>query len=255
MIKPIKESYKALLTWRNLGLLGLCVLIAAMIGPFGTFESQSFLRRLIYWGLVGISSVLIGHGCHEIARHLVPRHRPILTDLLMSALMTVIFTPLLWALTNGVLIHPTENGPVLARLSYHVATITIAICVARRILPGFETVGYFGTSVQEPTAPPRLTRRLSPEFQGPILRLAVRDHFVDVVSAAGIETIRSRFADAIDEMDTVVGHYTHRSHWVARDAIVGSEWKKEKIFLLLTNGDLVPVSRKYRPELEEAGLL
>ncbi|MFD3190696.1 LytTR family DNA-binding domain-containing protein [Sedimentitalea sp. HM32M-2] len=257
MIKAIARSYRPLFTWRTLTILALTSIVAAAAGPFGTYETTPFWLRLLYWTAVVGISVIIGHGCHAVARHLVPAHRPILTDLLMTALMVPLFTPVLWGLSHFLLHRAAGSGPSLYKLFYYVATITAAICVCRRILPGFETVGYFGTQpiTQDVPAPPRLTRRLSPDFEGPILRLTVRDHFVDVVAAAGIETIRLRFADAIDEMDTVIGHCTHRSHWVVQDAIEGSEREKGKIFVRLVNGDRVPVSRKYRPALEEAGLI
>ncbi len=255
MIKAIKESYGSLLTWRTLSILMLCAVVAAVAGPFGTYEARSFPSRLAYWFLIGGFSLLVGHGCHEIARNLIPERRPILTDLFTVGLMTAVFSPPLWLFSHKILIRTTGPSPGLLELSYYVAIVSAGICVARRILPGFEPVGYFNIPAPEPVAPPRLMRRLSPAFQGPVLRLAVRDHFVDVVSAAGVETIRLRFADAIDEMDTVAGHCTHRSHWVVSDAITGSERQKDKIFLRLSNGDLVPVSRKYRPELEAAGLL
>ncbi|MGD9866167.1 MAG: LytTR family DNA-binding domain-containing protein [Pseudodonghicola sp.] len=111
------------------------------------------------------------------------------------------------------------------------------------------------TSEPEPDLPPRLARRLPEDFQGPILRLSSEDHFVDVITAAAVHRLRMRFADAIDEMDTVEGDLTHRSHWVARAAIDGVEREGGRIFIRLVNGDRVPVSRTYRPGLEQAGIL
>ena len=70
-----------------------------------------------------------------------------------------------------------------------------------------------------------------------------------------MSAIRLRFGDAIEEMDPVDGFCTHRSHWVARQAVSGAERERGKIFLRLENGDRVPVSRTYMPDLEEAGLL
>ncbi len=254
MIEAIKESYRALFSWRTLGILGLCIVIGAAAGPFGTLESRSFSSRLLFWALVCGGVALIGNGGHEIARQVFPRHRPILRDLFTVALLTAIVSPLIWVLCYKIL--PPEDGeaPGFARLVYYTAIVSAAICIARRILPGFEPIGYFGTEETQPEQP-RLFRRLPPTFHGPILRLTVRDHFVDVVSAAGVETIRLRFADAIAEMDPVIGHCTHRSHWVAQGAILGSERENGKIFLRLSNGDLVPVSRKYRSDLEEEGLI
>ncbi|MES0825971.1 LytTR family DNA-binding domain-containing protein [Ruegeria sp. SCP11] len=85
--------------------------------------------------------------------------------------------------------------------------------------------------------------------------MTVRDHSVEVVTSEGTITIRSRFTDAIAEMELVSGHCAHRSHWVADDAIVGVERKGGMTFLRLRNNDLVPVSRKYKPMLEQDGIV
>ncbi len=56
-------------------------------------------------------------------------------------------------------------------------------------------------------------------------------------------------------MDGVEGYATHRSHWVAASAIVGSRRDKGRVFLRLSNGSDVPVSRGYQDALKEAGIL
>ena len=68
-------------------------------------------------------------------------------------------------------------------------------------------------------------------------------------------TIRSRFYDAVAEMEPVQGHFTHRSHWVVDRAISGVERQGGKTALRLSNGDLVPVSRTYKPMLEQDGVV
>lgn len=239
----------------NLSILMLVSFLGATMGPFGTYEAHPFLHRLFYWSMVTAASILIGGACNRTSRRHIPQTRPILQDLAMITLTVLCFTPPLWFLTRHLAFRDPSHGPPILTMSYYVAAITLSVCALRRIIPGFEPVGYFDEKPPQQSEGPRLTRRLSPDFQGPILRLSVRDHFVDVISETGIETIRMRFADAIDEMDTVKGHCTHRSHWVAQDAIAGSGREGSKIILTLTNGDQVPVSRKYKPALEEAGML
>ncbi len=240
---------------RSLLILGMCSLLAAAAGPFGTYEAQTFSTRLLYWFLVSAISIVVGGASHGLARKLVDETHPIRTDLVMILIMVVLFTPILWALTHSLLLQGSSAGPTIHRLSYYVAAVTLGICVSRRVLPGFEEIPYFGKAAEEKPEAPRLARRLSPSFEGSIQRLTVRDHLVEVVGTSGSESIRMRFADAIDEMDTVVGHCTHRSHWVARDAIVGVERSAGKVQIKLANGDLVPVSRKYKLELEELGIV
>lgn len=229
--------------------------LAAATGPFGTYESQTFGERFAYWGLVAIISSVMGSVFFKLATQTCGKTRPILCDLALTGMMVLFFSPILWLLTSAFFSSVTRAEDIsFTRLAVYVAVVTACIAVIRRTVPGIETVGYFGTKSEAETLP-RLHRRLPDGFDGSILRLTVRDHFVDVVSTRGTDTIRSRFGDAIDEMDGVEGFCTHRSHWVARHAIVGAQRNGPKINLRLINGDLVPVSRKYRPDLEEAGIL
>ena len=255
MIKLVKEFLKPLTKRFNLLVLALVSFLGATMGPFGTYEAHSILHRIFYWSTVSTGSIVMGSACRRMSRCLVPTASPILQDLAMVALTVLFFTPPLWFLTQHLAFGDQSHEPTILIMSYYVAAITISICALRRILPGFEPIGYFGAKSARQPDGPRLARRLSPDFQGPILRISVRDHFVDVISATGAETIRMRFADAIDEMDTVAGYATHRSHWVAQEAIVASGRDGSKTILTLVNGDQVPVSRKYKSALEQAGVL
>lgn len=233
----------------------ICAVLAAATGPFGTYDSQTFPIRLIYWSLVTSVSVVMGTLCHQAAVAWVGADRPVLVDATLTVLMTVLFTPVLWGLTYAVLFYEGEEGPRLVKLSYYVAAITIGVCLLRRMLPKITAAPVAIDEDPDGQDPPRLLRRLSPDFRGPILRLMARDHLVDVISAAGTETLRLRFADAVDEMDPVLGYCTHRSHWVSAAAIAGVERTGARITLRMVNGDMVPVSRKYAPDLEAAGVI
>jgi hypothetical protein len=255
MIQKIKNSYAALLTRRTLIIWVVVSVWAAAAGPFGTYDTQNFWLRLAFWTAVIVCSSLLGHLCHRAAKKLLPRQGPIPIDLLTVALMTATFTPILKGLTDYLyLSNPNAGGPTLIELSQYVAIITLGICVFRRVLPGFETVGYFDREQSENKSTPRLARRLPEDFDPTIVRLSVRDHFVEVVNMTETCTLRMRFIDAIGEMDPVIGFCTHRSHWVAKSAVACVERCQGRIQLRLINGDLVPVSRKYKPDVEAAGI-
>ncbi len=102
---------------------------------------------------------------------------------------------------------------------------------------------------------PRVAKRQPESCAGRVYRLTVRDQSVEVVTSEGTITIRSRFTHAIAEMKLVSGHCARRSHWVADDTIVGVERKGGTTFLRLQNNDLVLVSRKYKPMLEQDGIV
>ena len=241
--------------------LGSC--LTAMAGPFGTYASMGFGARLVFWGVVIVSSTLVAQMLRQLSERLVPAGQPWRQDGLMVLLMSLVFTPVVW-LTELAVLSPSGRmpPPVLTIMSY-VASISLVICVMRRVVRhsltgALEETAELPTQEAAPDAPgaePRLMRRLPGSFGGRIIRLNVNDHRVMVVTTEGEYAIRLRFGDAIEEMDPVDGFCTHRSHWVARQAVSGAERERGKIFLRLENGDRVPVSRTYMPDLEEAGLL
>ena len=66
---------------------------------------------------------------------------------------------------------------------------------------------------------------------------------------------RGAAQDAVNEMEPVEGFCTHRSHWVTRAAVKRVERQGNRLYAALINGEMIPVSRKYRENLENAGLI
>ena len=258
MDRPLKDVLHPLLTRTTLSVALLCAVLAAASGPFGTSETTSFWLRLGFWLAATISSTMIGNTAYRMIEVRLGADRPFQVDLAMILVMPILFTPLLWVLSRSFLLTEGRVGPDMGALASYIAMVTAVVCALRRVLPGTGAVGYFGADDTGDVADgvkPRLNRRLPDGFEGTILRLTVRDHFVDVITSTRTITLRMRFADAVDEMEPVPGHCTHRSHWVVTQAITGAQRVNGKLWLRLPNDDLVPVSRKYRPELEEAGLI
>lgn len=250
MIDAVRLGAGKALSLFNLQVCAVLTLVAAVAGPFGTYDLGGLGTRLLFWlDVVAISSIL-GHISTELGRKICSNDRPFLADAVMVGLMTVTFTPILWWLIGLFFGRP---GLPLPRAAVYVALITAAVAAFRRIVPGLAERPYFWR--QRPPEPPRLARRLPEGFEGEVLRITVRDHFVDIVTTSGVHSLRLRFADAVEETEPLEGFCTHRSHWVARRAIAGVEREDGRVSLRLTNGDLVPVSRSFRPTLEQAGLV
>lgn len=248
--------------------------LAAAAGPFGTYASHSFGQRLVFWGIVIFVSTLFGMTLRYLAERIVPADYPLGRDGLLVVLMSLVFTPFVWLLAVQMSPTPGTGTPNYGRTMVFVGLISVAVCMARRVIehnfgPAAQLPAEAGAKPvpERPADPvaatepgsepdlPRLRRRLPSDFDGNIIRLNVKDHQVNVVTTEGDYALRLRFGDAVDEMDPVDGFCTHRSHWVARRAVSGAERERGKTFLRLVNGDRVPVSRTYMPELEEAGLL
>ncbi len=220
-------------------------LLAYSFAPFRD-AALSFPQRLVFWTGVMVLAIGVTGVVGHLLRNRLHHYALLTRDIVFSALILVLFAPALWVLAGLVFWCGGQNAPGLtAVLPYGGLFATGLLLVRRREDPK-------GQPVRQPA---RLCRRLPQEFDGQIYRLTSRDHLVDVVTSEGVFTIRSRFTDAIAEMEPEPGFCAHRSHWVATGAIAGVEKQGSKTHLRLHNGDLVPVSRKYAPELEAAGLL
>lgn len=249
----------------------LLTVTAAVMGPFNTLTLMEPAPRILYWGVLiflarAISTLLVLF----IAR-IVPDRRSWGFDGLHILAMTVVFSPVVDLWTRLMLSHRGQHLPHFLRICLFVALISAVVHTSKRVMradnPGFlrQEDGALRTSVAleqaEMDSPvqtepgPRLMRRLPDNAVGPVLRLSARDHFVEVVLPEATHSLRMRFTDAIHEMDGIEGYCAHRSHWVVRSAIVGIERDRSRIFLRLCNGDQVPVSRTYRPRLEQAGIV
>ncbi|MCG7518717.1 LytTR family DNA-binding domain-containing protein [Ruegeria sp. Ofav3-42] len=220
-------------------------MLAYTFPPFMVSELPFVLRLLFWIGVMAIaltSTWMSRKLFHETQAGLKVPAR----DLMFALLVLVLFIPSLWALAWLLFSFGGYTAPGIPRVVGYSTLFTAGLILMRQVEPK-----------SEPTPPlaPRLTRRLPASFQGQVYRLTSRNHYVDVVTSEGTFTIRSRFTDAIAEMEPLSGHCAHRSHWVADEAIIGTKKADERTYLKLVNGDLVPVSRKYKPMLEEDGLI
>ncbi|HEX7852640.1 MAG TPA: LytTR family DNA-binding domain-containing protein [Sphingobium sp.] len=102
---------------------------------------------------------------------------------------------------------------------------------------------------------PRLYARLGAQFEGDVLALESEDHYVRVHGLRGSDLLLMRLRDAIAEMDGVPGAQTHRSWWVAQDAVADFSRSGRAMDVVLTNGTRAPVARDSVDRLERSGFL
>ncbi len=220
-------------------------LMAYCFAPFRDM-TLSFSQRMVFWSGVLVLALAATWMARKLVREKLLHSGLLLRDFAFALLILLLFAPSLWLLSWVVFTLNGQMAPGLLMVApYGVLIATGFLLIRQRE----------DTNPQDATVRPRLYNRLPAAFQGEIYRLTVRDHSVDVVTSEGTFTIRSRLTDAIADMEPVPGHCTHRSHWVVDAAIAGVEKQGGKICLRLRNDDLVPVSRKYKPLLEEDGLL
>lgn len=244
-----------------------CWLVAVLAGPFGTYEAMTFGPRALYWGGIVWGAVLVGFAVQAVMRLLTGEPTGWAGVLAESLLVAAVVAPLvvLWRTTASGWSEGLEVLPV--SITVNTFVISLAIFAFAHLLSLNDAGATDGAAPAEaeaeappPTAAPRpearLLRRLPEEATGDILRLTANNHHVDVITTQGLVTLRLRLTDAIDEMDPVEGFCVHRSHWVTQSAILRVEKvTAHKTEVILSNGDRIPVGRKYRENLVKAGFL
>lgn len=254
---------------RGFVIAGIGAIFLAVIGAVGTGE-YPFVHRLGYWLLVMLTGALIGVLVSTTV-HFWGKLRSRLW--LEGAVITAVIT---LPLTAVVIVsnHLFFGGgfPALPAMAV-VALVVMMFCglmtainyaTATRPLPATEvihvaaadpspTVGVEHLSAPVP-ARTRLADRLPLHLRhARLLAIEAEDHYLRVHTDAGSDLILMRLTDAITEVDALPGARTHRSWWVARDAVSTASNVNGRTTLRLAGGLVVPVSRSFRPHLQADG--
>jgi len=265
MFEILNDTYKSLFSKLTLSIVAIASLGSVLAGPFGTFETMSFWTRCAYWPLVTISSVVLGYLAYAMTRMVFGYQETLKSRALAGTLGTVFITTDVFLISR--LFNPdrVDMVPYVQLLGW-VGFVFFAVIVSRFVFTNAvqermdaSALNVIQIDLSEGDTPvvassPRLMTRLPDHLDRDVLRLSANDHFVHVLTPSGEHSIRMRLRDAISEMDGVAGTLVHRSHWVAQKAMLRVIKEQGKVFLLLTNGDRVPVSRNYRAEVERLNL-
>ena len=92
---------------------------------------------------------------------------------------------------------------------------------------------------------------LDPPLKGTLIRAEAQEHYVIINSSDEQRMVLGRFSDVIATLPRPLGLQVHRSHWVARAAVAEAFTEKRNMKLRLANGDVVPVSRRFRETVQE----
>ena len=238
-------------SWSRISLATAVVaVLLALAGAFGT-DFLGAAARAAYWvGLamvgVGVAAVVVGV--------LLPRHlfasRPVLARLAVVACVTPPMTVLV-AITGSWLHH----RPMTLSWILQMAPATLITTSAFTLL-GFLVRRPIQTTQAAPAGslPVKFLDRLPVKLVGAKLwAVEAQDHYLRLHTDKGEDLILMRLSDAIAELEGIEGARTHRSWWVARDAVTGAERGDGRAVLTLVSGAEVPVSRAYAKALRDAG--
>ena len=237
---------------------GLVVAVAggvflAATGAFGT-SGAPFGPRLAYWVMVMVAGGLWGHLCGAlVSRVLDMDERPWLNIATMTAVITGPLSVMVWAATGLFFAGRLYPLAALPRLVAPVLIVTAAVTTLNVFLGRARPVQTHAPAPSAPARPARFLERLPMRLKGAKIRaVQAEDHYLRIHTDRGSDLILMRLSDAVEELEGLEGAQTHRSWWVAKDAVRGVERGDGRATLTLEGGLSAPVSRRYARLLRDA---
>jgi hypothetical protein len=227
-------------------------LFMAVIGAFDT-NAAPWGARLTYWiavitggGVAGAATeVLVRRWAWTQAR---PLARAVVTVILMGAPITALVQGVSWAVFRGDIALSDW-----AMLYPRVVVVGAALAAIAALIERARVGAISKPPAVEDGAPTGLRERLQPRLARARLHaLKAEDHYVRVFTSAGEALVLMKFADALDAVAQRAGHRTHRSWWVAAEAVERLNWRRGRGVLVLANAVEAPVSRSYLAALKKA---
>lgn len=251
--------------------------LLALVGAMETTQLP-FLPRLLYWEILMLSGAVVGLGVSDaVERWGRLRTRPALEMPLIAALIAL---PLSLVVVGTSAIFFGIRAPGLSALSIMFGLtfiISLAMTTLNYLLhaptpdtapPRAVPEGAPAAAIQAATAaaaPPaqtvpedtRLAQRLPLALRGlGIIALEAEDHYLRVHVRGGQSSlILLRLSDAVAELPADLGAQTHRSWWVAKDAVRAVAKADGRATLTLEGGITAPVSRSHYKTLAGSGWL
>ena len=247
---PSPDQRRAL---TELALLTAIGLIVGVLGPFGTDALPALIRHA-YWLACIVGGGVIGVAVDALlARRISNTWRRLpLTITAMTPAVTLYVHAV-----SGLIFGQRRSPGELTVLAWQVFVISLAVMTARAFVwrePKrlVETRTIIAPPLPEAQAVFR--HRLSAKRRAArLIAVQADDHYLRVHTDAGVELITARFADALEELAQAHGFRTHRSWWVAADAVEAVRWRRGVGEATLAGGVVAPVSRTFAYLLKEAG--
>jgi len=236
---------------------GLAVAVAgggllAFSGAFG-MAGTSLGFRMAYWIPIMLMGAIWGHLCSRLVERWIDLdRRPWLATLTLTAVISGPLAVMVWAVTTRFFDDDRSLDPGhLPRFLLPVAVVTGALSALNVFLSRTPVQTHAAATG---AAPARFPDRLPPKLKGAAIRAVVsEDHYLRVHTDRGSDLILMRLSDALAELEGLEGAQTHRSWWVARDAVRDVRRGDGRAVLTLDCGIEAPVSRRYAKALRDAG--
>ncbi|HEV2083082.1 MAG TPA: LytTR family DNA-binding domain-containing protein [Brevundimonas sp.] len=239
-------------TLRGLGVALAGGVLLALTGAFNTGEAPLWLR-LAYWTFVMFVGAIWGTVASLLAERLVDfDERPWLAAIVLTAVITLPMTGFVWLVTGLIFVREVYPAEAFVHLLGPVALVTATVSVLNVFLGRKPRQTHVSEGVSP--APARFLDRLPARLRGSrLIAVQAEDHYLRLHTDRGSDLILMRLSDAVTELEGLEGAQTHRSWWVARDAVRDVERGDGRALLTLDGGISVPVSRRHAKALRAAG--
>lgn len=241
---------------RGLLSVGAVSAFLTFTNPFGATTGLPPWGAFLYWLALVSEGWFGGPFLGEMLRRVAPKLSPLFNRIIVTALVGVAVTATIIAVQAA--IQQPVPPSYWPRLYVLVLGITIGIsAVAWLVDRAF--AGQPGAVTHAPVAgaatpPVRFLERLPAKLKGAIIyAISAEDHYLRLHTSKGADLILMRLSDAITELEGLEGAQTHRSWWVARDAVESVRRDGERVTLILKGGVEAPVSRPNVKPLRDAG--
>lgn len=232
---------------RELLLWAIATLFFGISGPFGSFVYLDWSSRFLYWGTQIAGAIILGALIELLVTNFFGKIKSLWRDAISVVVMTVLFTPVVYYVNYWYF--PAE-------ILVYIGTMTVAVgvfCVTAFAIMSWRYVHTLNALNEVKENGPKLLQRLDDDL-GDIYALTANSHLVEVACEQGVQTIRFRFSDAVEEMKPVDGVLVHRSHWICRSHIDSFFYEGKKLMVRLDNGSSYPVSANGRVNLTRLGI-
>jgi hypothetical protein len=223
------------------------------VGAFGTAGAAPW-TLYSYWVTVMFAGGLIGAWALDAfdVRD-VPLERLPAVAAAMIVAVALLVTPVVWVVA-GLALNGSWSPAKMLHLFPQALLVASAFGTLQLVFerPRRAAPGEAPLEAAEPPSPARLPDRLR---GARLLAVEAEDHYLRFHTDRGSDLLLMRISDAVAELEGLGGAQTHRSWWVARDAVAGVQRSGGRATLRLVNGLVVPVSRRHAPRLRREGWL
>jgi len=244
---PVDFSKKTVL--RSVVVAVVAGVVLAILGPFGSYMNGGALRLAAYWIGAMLFGVVIYGAAYKLLRERIAPASSKWWPGVISVTLIASVPEALATRAGAFLLWPDLERLGLPLSLWFAQTATVGmLCMI-----GASVIMRRGGAVPRPERGNFLVVPLKAASLGEdVLALQMEDHYVRVHRPTGSELLLMPLGEAIERVN-VEGMRTHRSWWVARDAVTAVEGNARSMRVHLSNGLIAPVARSAVTHIKAAG--